>query len=523
MRHYFTLTALDALVLSQNNATTGGHQTLDYVPGSAILGALASKAYPQDEALAWSLFHSGEVVFSNCYPLQQGEIGLPTPLSWHVEKDETDADSMHTWVDQSGVHFKRKEDVQYEQLRGKYVYANGSRKRPKISVTTKTAIDSDKGKVLDGQLFHYQHISAGQHFLGFVDCPDHLDSEIIQRLNGQLRIGRSKGSEFGRTELKPIQLPNDWLQHGDITTKDQLTLWCISDLELLDVNGCPTLSPTPSTIDASLANSTLAAERTFVRYYSVNRFNGHRQCYDTESRLISKGSVITINLSDDVDRNALVESLACGVGINRHLGFGQVIINPQWASQSNLAAPIFSAPSVEVSQAVYQHHSATPLTQWVQARLSVSTAHNKQHQSAVALVENIIKAYKRTRKFNHIGSAYQVGPSRSQWRRINDLLRGASSGDWFAKTFCDDNCIAKAKNDPLGWGTQWIDDGKPTTFADYCQNQMSGCSEATLLKAIEMLTRVNPAEQKGLLRIETSISHEASSPISQSSNPEVQS
>ncbi|MDN3686067.1 hypothetical protein QW180_30930 [Vibrio sinaloensis] len=86
MKHYFTLTAQDALVLSQNNASTGAHQTLDYIPGSAVLGALAGIDYPNDEELAWSLFHSGEVVFSNCYPIIDGQPGLPTPFSWHYKK-----------------------------------------------------------------------------------------------------------------------------------------------------------------------------------------------------------------------------------------------------------------------------------------------------------------------------------------------------------------------------------------------------------------------------------------------------
>lgn len=508
MKHYFILTTQDALVLSQSNATTGNHQTLDYIPGSALLGALASVHYPTDAKLAWSLFHSGEVIFSNCYPLIEGKLGLPTPLSWHYKKGDDNSEFITSWVNQSSTNFIREENVQYEQLRGKYILPNGLRARPALAISTKTAIDRNQGTAKQGQLFNYQNIREQQNFIGCVECPNELDSEISQHLKGILRIGRSKGSEFGRVKISPISLPEDWLKTKPILTDNHLTLWCLSDIELIDEYGNPTLSPTPKDIHPLLEKATVLTAQTFIRYHSVNRFNGYRQCYDTESRLISKGSVITLELDNSTDKSLLACELSKGIGINRHLGYGQIFINPNWAQQALPKIPLFNAQTIEISTTKPSYIKATPLTLWVESRLSYSSTYQENHSKAISLVEKLLSGYISIRKFNNIPDAYQIGPSRSQWRRINDLLRSQDSSLWLSKTFEDERCIAKSHNDPQGWGAQWILDGRSITFANYCKKHMTACSETTLLKAIEILTKANPAEKTGIEKITLSIRNE---------------
>lgn len=498
MKHYFTLTAQDALILSQNNATTGSHQTLDYIPGSAILGAFASINYPEDTSLAWALFHSGEVIYSNCYPIKKGQVGLPTPLSWHYKKGEQNANSISAWVNRAHSEFEPEENVQYEQLRGEYTLADGVRVRPDTAIRTKTAIDSQQGSAKKGQLFNYQHICEGQHFIGWIECPDKLDKEISQRLKGTVRIGRSKGSEFGRAHIAPLTLPANWLKTKKTITDQRLTIWCISDLELLDQNGAPTLSPCPKDIHPLLEHSSVIPSLTYIRYHSVNRFNGHRQCFDSESRLISKGSVITLKLDDSVDQSELLDELSGGVGINRHLGYGQIMVNPLWANQIVPTPPLFEAESIEVTEPRPIHIAPTPLTRWVVQRLNKATKHQESHENAISLAEQLIQGYVSARKFNHISDAYMAGPSRSQWRRINDQLRNEQADEWFSHTFEVDSRITKTDNDPLGWGIEWMLDGRSISFADYCKKHMKACSKPTLLKAIELLSRANPAENKGL-------------------------
>ena len=48
MRTYYYAEAVDNLVISRDHAVTFVNETLDYIPGSVLLGALASKVYLDD-------------------------------------------------------------------------------------------------------------------------------------------------------------------------------------------------------------------------------------------------------------------------------------------------------------------------------------------------------------------------------------------------------------------------------------------------------------------------------------------
>ncbi len=79
-------------VFSERNASEGAHRGLDYVPGSALLGAVASRLYSKlDVNESFKLFHSGHVRFGNAYPVnKQGRCTYPLPLSWvRQKKDES--------------------------------------------------------------------------------------------------------------------------------------------------------------------------------------------------------------------------------------------------------------------------------------------------------------------------------------------------------------------------------------------------------------------------------------------------
>ena len=62
MRVFYALTTIDPIIVSQSAATTNNHQGLDYIPGSAMLGLVASRLYPElTGEKSWQLFHSGKV------------------------------------------------------------------------------------------------------------------------------------------------------------------------------------------------------------------------------------------------------------------------------------------------------------------------------------------------------------------------------------------------------------------------------------------------------------------------------
>ena len=74
MRTYYYAEAVDNLVISRDHAVTFVNETLDYIPGSVLLGALASKVYLDDsfdEGSRFSLFqNNSNNCFSNAYPVK---------------------------------------------------------------------------------------------------------------------------------------------------------------------------------------------------------------------------------------------------------------------------------------------------------------------------------------------------------------------------------------------------------------------------------------------------------------------
>src|SRR5690606_13316392 len=90
MHATFEILLEQPLIISQQAASAGAHQSLDYIPGSVLLGLAASRLYANLPAqTAFTLFHNGIVRFGDALPVDQGETGLPMPLNWHLYKGES--------------------------------------------------------------------------------------------------------------------------------------------------------------------------------------------------------------------------------------------------------------------------------------------------------------------------------------------------------------------------------------------------------------------------------------------------
>ena len=67
-RMLLILTPTERAAFSARAATEGDHQTLNYIPGAALLGWAAARLYDDMED-PFCVFHSGAVRFSNALPL----------------------------------------------------------------------------------------------------------------------------------------------------------------------------------------------------------------------------------------------------------------------------------------------------------------------------------------------------------------------------------------------------------------------------------------------------------------------
>lgn len=119
---YFKAELLDDIVLSQRTATAGDHKSLDYIPGSAFLGAMAGRFYSAfGSDKAWDIFNSSKVCFCNAYPMMNDKRSTPMPLSFHSEKVPSKGKENEVL---NFVLNKGDEKIQYRQNRSGYVDFN---------------------------------------------------------------------------------------------------------------------------------------------------------------------------------------------------------------------------------------------------------------------------------------------------------------------------------------------------------------------------------------------------------------
>ncbi|PVU65604.1 hypothetical protein C9E85_12190 [Plesiomonas shigelloides] len=488
MRIFYTLTTLEPVIISRSSATTQ-HQTLDHIPGSALLGAVASKLYPQlSTEDAFTLFHSGECRFSPAYPVvtcsdnpQCGEIALPAPASWHTPKGDKNELTNH-----AARSFARDELTQYQQIRQGFISsARTLQYAPDIrtGLTARTALDSETQRAKEGQLFQYAFIHAEQTFAGWVDCAEPALAALLeQTLQGEFVLGRSRNSEFGKVSLSLYQ-PQTASQSQPVTAHgNELVIWCLSDVACLDAFGQPTLTPSAQDLHPELCGD-LDPTRTFIRSRRVRRFNRARGGLNSEQLLIAAGSVLTYQLQDAPTEQALHALTEQGCGFAREQGLGWVMINPAWAEQekpgtgaSELFAPFavtLPQPTALHETKANHHTTSSPLLAWVQSKQAKQTRNLERKMRCQAMHDLIADAYQSLRRYHRTPPAYQAGPSSSQWRRLADLARSSHADrvhqdgilDWRRAAFEAESAICKTTNDPSGWGIEWPEGDRLVTFA----------------------------------------------------------
>lgn len=516
MKHFFELQLIDAVVLSQSSASTQNHLCLDYIPGSALLGCLAGKYYGQmqsDDEVASRLFHSGAVRFGPCYPVVNQQLALPVAASWYGVKGKPIADKSSTITrlirqniaNHASSDFLRDDKVQYQQCREGFVTSQGEMATVQQQWFTKTAIDAETGRVLDGQLFNYAALSAGQSFIGWVEC-DETNWQLIQPLLiGTHRLGRSKGAEFGRINITCL---SDAIEAAPTCQGLRLTLWCLSDVQAINQLGQPTYTPGLHDFinDSDFAGATLNLGASFIRTRQQSLFNQKRAGTDTEQLLIQKGSVLVYDLAKPLAKAQLI-LLSQGVGINQQQGLGWLRVNPDWASNVVLPETVdsLSIISKEIAQPNEADTEASPLIRWLSSRLPSHKEHLSGHAEVDRITCNLWRAYKQARGYSGIRNAQSYGPNRTQWQRIASLIKQQDT-QWYTKTFgsgnksMDANIIAKSDNDDLGWGISW-DDGKQfITFAEYCRSVFAEIDQRVVLRVLEKLSRYDLAEYRDLVK-----------------------
>jgi len=417
--HNFTLrlNLLDDVVFSASSATEGGHTSLDYIPGSALLGWAASQLYSTLKIEdAWLLFHSGKVRFGHGLPATDSlDTFKPMPACFHYAKNSEwrGADNRlckeqvfnltHTIPDPDG-------QVQYKQLREGYISPDGMLFYPEKSLSMKTAINPNTGRAAESQLFGYEALVAGQTFISTITADSDVPEELMLRLkevcSGVMHLGRSRASQYGRVESIEISNTPCFGRVGGEFVKN-LTLWLMSDMALYH-HGQTVLKPEPR--DLGLPAGHLVIERSFVRHRCYTPYNAKRRAPDLERQVLAAGSILHFELDEPVDSAQLPQSF----GIFRESGLGKVWINPPLLDAKH---PLFEQaiehPALE--KIAMPNH---PLLHWLK-KASTAIEETKQiHQTVDERMTELRNLYRTAFSMTGIIDA---GPGASQWGRVRDV------------------------------------------------------------------------------------------------------
>lgn len=508
LRQEFEVTLKDNVIISQSSATTGQHQSLDYIPGSVFLGIAAAQLYKdlEKDQLAWEVFHSGRVRFGNATLVAAAERTIPIPMAFHTRKGAS-------WKEEvNGLNYLKAGEVfsflassdairaelntdQPVQIRSGYLNQSGAIVSPQMHFEMKTAVNEFTNVAAENQLFGYQSLKAGQTFR-FVLESDNDEQPLFDRLvavfDGQIRVGRSRSAQFGRALCTRV---DSSVASDKTEATHQVSLLCCSDLALVDLHGNATYLPQAADVGLppdwqfDLANS-------FIRTRHYSPYNGKRRAYDLERQVISKGSVLTFTGGE-----AISISQEFYAGLYREQGLGALQRMPAWMTQ--LKVEPHADPQAHVTDKAVQAGQAevpdSKLIRWLLKQQNQGQADN-------AWVDQLLNQYGQLLKnayvLNGIPTNIEIGPSKSQWGAVYQALRTdrhQSAQHVKNRLFNQTGALCKpAGSDEYAWSLDVIDQHteQPVTLSSWLEHKINqlACADdqqfiSTLILLADQLKR----------------------------------
>lgn len=442
-QHTFDIELQQPVIISQQAATVGSHQSLDYIAGSALLGLVASRLYihlnVQD---AFTIFHSGKVRFLDAFPVLQSEQAYPVPFCLHSFKGEKYSENQQLLKDKVfNIAYPATElnERQSVQLRNFYITASGQKVNPSKEQTLKTAIDARDNRAAESQLFGYEALSLGQKFRFSIQIDQDVNADLQQKILkvvvGSAHLGRSRSAEFGRVNIAASQHVQ---QLNQPINSRELCLWLVSDL-YLHHQGQTTLIPLPELLGLPQGTE-WKVDKSFIRSRRYSVFNAYRKHYDLERQVISRGSILHYQLPENYDGKAIAKSLSQGIGLNIESGLGQVIINPKILQGQNPSWE--KVPSLSSkSQTLSVKKPDSVLITILENRQQHANWGNQPRIVATQIFIELCKNVTTARRYHAIakGIAFENGkvPSRTQFGKFKSLAnqyRNDIATLWFELT-----------------------------------------------------------------------------------------
>ncbi len=358
---------------------------LDYIPGSAIRGALAARwlghnrgADLAEDSAARAFFLDHIVYHLNAYPVCKDARSLPMPASWFTEKES--ADDSDAIIYDFALDFSSEGQLGATKPPSGGHYCRISREKfggldstqPWVCLIEPDRFDQvhitldDVNKRGEGNLvFRYEALAAGQLYAGAIVAPDEIDLKPILDLllQADLHIGSAHMAGYGRIQIENCELresyheyettsPSDdtklvvtLLSHAIIRSKEGQTGWDGGKALAHELGCAPDVVP----------------ELAFGKTMIAGGYNRKWSLPLIQDWALTAGSAFVFK-SSQIDHEKLQLVIDQGLGERRSEGFGRIAAGWQSAPRllrqqvqpSILIAPNLAKASVEAAQKMAQ-------------------------------------------------------------------------------------------------------------------------------------------------------------------------
>ena len=420
---YFKCKLKTDIVVNASLATEGNMVTLDFIPGSIFLGLVAGKLYPNSDLSSselFEIFHSNKVSFGDALIANGNNASYVVPFSLFQDKLNMGLGQNNpTWVHHAveGIRpsYPNGDFIQLKQQRKGFINGSGDFiKEVEKQFSLKSAHNRKERRSADGKMFGFESIKKGQEFIFSVvfDDEKYVD-QVSNVLIGNHRIGKSKTAQYGQVVIEKLNSVNK--VPSAKSSNKQLVIYAESNLAFLNACGQSTFQPKPE--DFGLDKScTINWDLSQIRTYSYSSWNGIRNTTNSQRDTIAKGSVIVVDIDDDVS----VSNLKTQVGEYTAEGLGRVIYNPAFLKANNTDGKLdFDLKVLKQEKEVLATESiskSTALAQFLYAK-------NKKQQVTLEIGKAVINVIKNSKYITHSSI------TKSQWGGIRTIAANAKGMD----------------------------------------------------------------------------------------------
>ncbi|MEM2143668.1 MAG: hypothetical protein QXQ81_10465 [Candidatus Thorarchaeota archaeon] len=206
----YVLSLKAPVILPRIGGDPSSAQTLDYIPGSAVRGAVGRGLKDADREIVERILLSGAVRYLNAYPFVSELRLLPVPLSLYADKHESDEGHAYDLASGNSPLEKINSPVRFTGHYVSFISAPTIRTIPRMKRRVHHLRDREAGyphgkdEAARGTVFSNEYLEEDQEFCGIVqvradtsDSAEALVNQLKSVLGECVLLGRSKRGGYG--------------------------------------------------------------------------------------------------------------------------------------------------------------------------------------------------------------------------------------------------------------------------------------------------------------------------------------